>query len=82
MDDKFYRLKDCIKINGIYRMFVVINNNEEYSDILILIKDNKIYDVKTKKQWTDNDIETIRLQMNVFNEQEKNSCGLKLIKKI
>ena len=82
MDDKFYRLKDCIKINGIYRMFVVINNNEEYSDILILIKHNKIYDVKTKKQWTDNDIETIRLEMNVFNEQAKNSCGLKLIKKI
>lgn len=77
----FYKIND-ININGYYRIFIKTNDSEETNDVLIKFEDNKFYDAISGEQWSNNDIETIKLQMHLHNDNNTNSCYVKLIKKL
>jgi hypothetical protein len=81
MDNIFYKLND-ININGYYRIFIKTNDNEETNDVLIKFEDNKFYDAISDEQWTNDDIETIKLQMHLHNDNIPNCCYAKLIKPV
>lgn len=81
MEHIFYKLSD-ININGYYRMFIKNNDVEETNDVLIKFDNNNFYDAISDEQWSKNDIETIKLQMHLLNDNTPNCCYIKLIKEI